>query len=120
MLRSYREAHARSAVSRVNAERQLKIVHHRLRAADRLLGKGCPVAVEQGHATGYFDQLHRLVETGAEQALLRRARGVPGKELLLHLLQPLLIIGGEPQLQVSQESPDVVCRVGQAAAVEID
>src|SRR2546425_139645 len=109
---------------RGQAERTLKIIQDGLCAADRPLGEGRPVMVEQRHSTSYLDQLHRLVQTGAEQAPRRRAGGggggVPDEEPLLRLLQSRLVVRSVPQLQVRQELPEVVCRVGQARGVEID
>src|SRR3989449_9096339 len=70
--------------------------------------------------SGHLDQLDCLVETGADQALRRLTGGVPGNELLLRLLQSVLVVGGEPPLQIGQELPDVECRVGQGTAVKVD
>src|SRR2546425_6149744 len=79
------------------------------------------VPLEQARAKdGHLDQLDRLVETGAEQACLRRAGSVPGHEPLLRLRQSVLVVGGEPPPQVGEELPDVERRVGQSATVEVD
>src|SRR3989442_3030776 len=100
---------------------QVKIVHHGLRAANQPLDSVRRVVLEQARAkNGHFDQLDRLVETGADQAPLRCARGVPGKEPLCCLLQPLLVVGGEPPLQIGQELPNVECGISRSADVEVD
>src|SRR5438552_18528575 len=101
-------------------ERTLQSTHHDLRAADHLLGEGRPLGMDEGHTPHYLHQLDRLVETAAEQAPLRRVRGVTHEKPLLYLLQPRPAMGDVPQLEVGQEPPDVVCRVGQAATVEVD
>src|SRR5207302_11158932 len=67
-----------------------------------------------------FDQLDRLVEAAAEQALLRRAGGVTHEKSVLRLLETRPVVDDVPQQEVGQEPPDVVRRVGQAAAVEVD
>jgi len=102
-------------------EDKLKIVHHGLGAADQPLSSARRVLLEQARSKhGHLDQLDCLVETGADHALLRRAGGVPGNELLLRLLQSVLAVGGEQPLQIGQELPDVECRVGQGTAVKVD
>src|SRR5207244_8320494 len=71
-------------------EGQLKIVHHRLSAANQPLGSVRRLVLEQaGAKNGHLDQLDCLVETGADQALFRRAGAVPSKGLCLRLPQPL-------------------------------
>src|SRR5438093_1186625 len=80
-------------------KRKLKIIHHGMRAADQLHNAGCPVVVEQAPATcGYFEQLDRLVKTGADQALLRYPGSIPPKELFLRLLYSRLTVPDVPQL----------------------
>src|SRR2546425_582044 len=74
----------------------------------------------RSQVTSHFDQLDRLVKTRADQALLRRTRGVPSEKPLLCMLQSWLVMGGVPQLQVGQEIPDILCRVSQIRGIEVD
>ena len=102
-------------------EGMLKLVHHGLSAANQPLGSARRVLLEQARAkNGHLDQLHCLIQTGAEQALRWLAGGVPGNELLLRLLQSVLAAGGEQPVQIGQELPDVECGVGQGTAVKVD
>ena len=100
-------------------ERTLEIMQHGLRAPDQPPGSARRAPLEHPRPEhGHLGQLDRLPETGAEQAVV--ARGVPRKELRLGLLQSVLVVGGEPPVQIGQESADVECRVGEGAAVEVD
>src|SRR5437879_4902620 len=94
-------------------EHKLKIVHHGLGASNQPHDSRRPVVVEQAHArNAHSYQLDHLVETGAEQALLRGAGGIPGEERFLRLLQSRLVVGRIRALQIDEELPAIECRLG--------